>query len=104
MAPTSSSPQPGRGFRIGYQRFSSVELLISIVLLFVLTPLLQDFPGGDLIEAILMSFVLIFGLLAVGRRHQTLVWAALLVLPAIVGKWLNHLRPDLCPRAVFFAS
>ena len=93
-----------RRLRPGFFRFSAVELLIAIILLFVATPLLQDFPGGDFIEAILMSLVLILGVLAVSGRRRMSFWATLLVLPAIVGKWLNHLRPDLCPRPVFIAA
>jgi voltage-gated potassium channel len=103
-APNSSSPQPGARSRVGLQRFSSVELLIAIVLLFVTTPFLQDLPGGDVAEAILMSLVLVFGVLAVGGRRRMLAWATLLVLPAVLGKWLNHVRPELCPRAVFYAG
>ena len=41
------------------------------------------------------------GLLALSERRKTLAWGILLVTPALVGKWLNHWRPDLVPAWVF---
>jgi uncharacterized membrane protein len=44
------------------------------------------------------------GVLAVGRRRKNLVIAAILVVPAIVGRWVNHFRPDFLPAQVFLAA
>ena len=104
---TSSRPPTsdlGLRLRPGFQRFSAVELLVAIVLLFVATPFVEDLPGGDLVETILMSLVLVSAVLAIGGRRRLLVWAVVLVAPAVIGKWLNHLRPELVPRPVFMVA
>jgi len=95
-----ASPPPTVG-RSGSRRFSAGQLLIALVLLFVVTPLVEEWKNGDVIEAILVTMVLVSAVLAVGARRRTLVIATTLVIPAIAGKWLNHLRPDLLPPAAF---
>jgi hypothetical protein len=82
-------------------RYSAVKLLIMLGLLFVVTPFVEDLPRGDLVEAILLTLVMISSVLAVGGRRRTLLIALLLLFPAIIGKWVNHLRPDLLPAACF---
>jgi len=84
-------------------RFSAVELLLALVLLFVSAPFIEDLPGGDLIEAVLLTLVMVAAVLAVGGRRRTLTVALLLLSPALVGKWVNHVRPDLMPPAVLLA-
>jgi hypothetical protein len=50
-----------------------------------------------------MTVVLVFAVLAVGGNRRTLLWAILLVIPAVIGRWVNRLNPDLLateiPRA-----
>ncbi len=100
----SLAPQREGLFRVGAFRFSAVELLVALVLLFVSAPLVEDLPGGDLIEVILLTLVMVSAVLAVGGRRRTLIVALLLLSPALGGKWANHLRPDLMPPVVFLAS
>jgi hypothetical protein len=47
-----------------------------------------------------MTVVLVSAVLAVGGRRRTLVAAVLLVTPALVGTWVDHLRPDLLRKEV----
>jgi hypothetical protein len=103
-APLSTASQALPRRRMGLLRFSAVELLIAIVLLFVATPFLEDLPGGDLIEAVLMSFVLLAAVLAIGGRRRMLFWAIVLVLPAVLGKWVNHLHPNAFSQVLFLAA
>jgi voltage-gated potassium channel len=91
-------------FRSGAFRYSAVELLVALGLLFLATPFIEDLPGGDRIEAVLVTVVMISAVLVVGGRRRTLIVALVLVAPALVGKWINHLRPDLMPPAVFLAG
>jgi hypothetical protein len=70
----------------------------------VTAPFIEDLRGGELIEAVLMTVVLLSAVLAVGGRRRTLVWASVLVIPALVGKWINHWRPDLMPPEVFLGA
>jgi hypothetical protein len=78
--------------------------LIALALLFIATPFIEDLPNGDLIEAVLLTLVMISSVLAVGGRRRTLLIALVLVLPAVLGKWSNHLRPDLISPAIFLTA
>src|SRR6266513_4591631 len=87
-----------------FRRFSAVELLIALALLFFFFPFVEEVKGGDLIVSLLLSLVLLSAVLAVASRGRTLVVALLLALPAIGGRWINHFRPDLIPPAVFLIA
>ena len=90
--------------RLKFHRFSTVELLVALALLFVSFPFVEEVKGGDIIVSILLSLVLISAVLAVSDRRITLVVAVLLATPAIAGRWINHFRPDLVPPAVFLVA
>src|SRR5262245_1934647 len=90
--------------RVGVLRYSAAHVLMSLVLSPVVTPFGADFPGGDPVAAGLRTRVLIAAVLAVGARRKILVWAVALVTPALIAKWLNHVRPDLVPPEVFLVT
>src|SRR6476620_4676425 len=92
--------QPRRRFH----RFSTVELLIALVLLFVFFPFVEEVKGGDVIVSILLSLVLVSGDPAVADRNGELFIALVLAIPAIVGRWISHFRPDLVPPPVFLVA
>jgi hypothetical protein len=110
MNSTHPSPEVSAGPRrkavlpFGVFRFSAIELLVALGLLFVTSPFIEDMPQGDLIEAVLLTLVMVFGVLAVGGRRRTLIIALVLLTPALGGKWINHVRPDLLPPPVFLVS
>ena len=83
------------------RRFSAIELLVALTALFVSFPFIESLPSGALIESILLTVVLVSALLAIATRRRILIVAALLALPALIGRWLNHYRPDLVPPEVF---
>lgn len=85
-------------------RYSAVELLVALGLLFVTAPFVEDLPHGDLAEAILMTVVMMSAVLAVGGRRKSLIVALVLLAPALVGKWINHIHPDLLHPAIFLAA
>jgi hypothetical protein len=95
----ANSDSPARHF--GRLRFSAVELLIALLILFVTTPFVEGVRHGTAIEAVLVTLVLLSAVLAVGVRRRTLLFAALLAAPAVLGKWLHHFRPDLVAQPVF---
>src|SRR6266853_1693366 len=92
--------QPGRRFH----RFSTVELLIALALLFFFFPFVEEVKGGDVIVSILLSLVLLSAVLAVADRKGVFFIALVLAIPAIVGRWINHFRPDLVPTPVFLVA
>jgi hypothetical protein len=104
ITPQPLEPQSAAPRRIGLHRFSAAEFLIAVVLLFVVSPFVELIPGGNLIETVLITLVLVMGVLAVGRRRRTLVVAVILALPAFIGKWVNHFRPDWVPTEVFLVT
>jgi hypothetical protein len=92
------------GFHPGAFRHSAVELLAVLALLFLSAPIVEDLPAGDLIEASMLTLVMVFAVLAVGGQRRTLLVALLLVAPAVATKWVNHMRPDLLSPLVFLSA
>lgn len=97
--PSQTSAFP-RGFRLGRLRFSAIELLIALVLLFVASPFIEGIPGGELIEGLLMTLVLVAAVLAVGGTHRMLLLTTALMLPSMIGRWLLHFHPHLFSPAI----
>ena len=87
-----------------FRRFSAVELLIALALLFFFFPFVEEAKGGDLIVSLLLSLVLLSGVLAVSDRKGVLLIALVLAIPAIAGRWINHFWPDVVRPAVFLTA
>ena len=90
--------------RLRFRRFSTVQLLIALALLFTCAPFVEEIKGGHLILSFLFSLVLLSAVLAVANRKRVLVIALMLAIPAIAGRWINNFRPDLVPPAVFLVG
>ena len=90
--------------RLRFRRFSTVQLLIALALLFTCAPFVEEIKGGHLILSFLFSLVLLSAVLAVANRKRVLVIALVLAIPAIAGRWINHFRPDLVPSPVFLVA
>jgi hypothetical protein len=97
-------PLPKTVFLPGAFRYSAIQLLAALALLLFSSPFVEDLQGGDLLEAVLLTLVMIFAVLAVGGQRRSMTVALLLVAPALGGKWLNHLRPDLLSPLVFLSA
>ncbi len=59
--------------RLGLRRFSTVQLLVALALLFVSFPFVEEVKGGDVIVSILLSVVLLCAVLAVASSRRTLI-------------------------------
>ncbi len=90
--------------RLKFRRFSTVQLLIALGLLFFSFPFVEEVKGGNIIVSILFSVVLLSAVLAVAERKRVLIVAIVLAIPAIGGRWINHLQPDLVPPFVFLTA
>src|SRR5947207_4780610 len=99
IEPTKPVPR-----RLGLRRVSTVELLIALALLFFFFPFVEEIKGGDIIVSLLLSLVLLSAVFAVASRRSTLIIALLLAIPAIVGRWINHFRPELVPPTIFLVA
>ena len=103
--PTPAEPAAARSTterpsRIGNFRTSSSQFLGALILMLFAAPLVDELKNGPAIDTVLLTLVLILGVLAVGRSHRTLVLAVVLMLPAVVSRWINHFQPGLLPPAV----
>ena len=65
-------------------RVSTVKLLFALILLFAVTPFVENLPNGDFVETGLITLVMVASLVAVGRDHRILILAAVLFVPADV--------------------
>ena len=88
----------------GVLRFSGVQFLLALILLIVTGPFIDRLEYGMLIESVLITLVLFSALLAIGGRRSTLIRGSVLVIPALVGKWVNYFRPDLAPPEIFLGA
>lgn len=95
VAPGAALPGVATGG--GVLSFSATQLLVMIVLLFLVTPLAEGMPYGQVIEAVVFTVVLLSATLAVGGRRRVLIIAGLLLAPALIAKWAHHLFPDAVP-------
>ena len=95
--------QPLAGAFAPIYRNSHLLFLVVLVLFSVATPFIGTLSGGELVNAALLTLVMASGLLVIQARRGTLMLAMLLVVPAVVARWINYSRPDLVPAAVHLA-
>jgi len=95
------TPLPKSAFWAGVFRNSAIGLLGILILMFLSAPFIEDLPGGEMIEASLVTLIMGFAVLAVGGRRQTLMIALLLVTPTLGGKWANHFSPGIVSSVVY---
>lgn len=86
---------------ISMRRFSSIELLVALIALFIALPFIETIREGALIESILLSLVLISAIFAVAASRWVLVVAILLAIPPLMGRWVHQFRPDAMPPELF---
>lgn len=106
--PETSQPKPDaastistkRPAHIGNFRTSAAQFLASLILMLFVAPFVDEIEYGPAIDTALITLVLILGVLAVGRSRRTLVQAVVLMLPALLVRWIHHFQPQLFPAAV----
>jgi hypothetical protein len=80
------------------------HFLFALVLLLVTAHFVEQLKNGVLIDAALLTLVLLSAVLAVGGLKRMLIIALVLIMPAVVGTWVDHFRPDLVPKEVTFVA
>jgi hypothetical protein len=71
--------------------------LVALSFAIFTAPFDERFKDGDLLESLRLTVMLLAALLAVGGRTRSIIWGIVLVTPAMLCKWLNHLHPELVP-------
>jgi voltage-gated potassium channel len=84
--------------------WSAFEFLISLLLLIVATPFVEDLAHGTFAEALLLTFMLASAVVAVSDRRSTLVVAMSIALLAIAGRWAHHFRPEFFPPSIYLGA
>lgn len=84
----------------GVFRYSVAHFLVALVLLLTTVPLVDEFVGGEIVESVLITLVLLSAVVAVGGRRRSLVVGILLVAPAVISKWIDHVWPGQVPREI----
>jgi len=84
---TQSRPKP-------VFRFSVSCFLGVLVMNIFISPFVDRLRSGPLIEAMLITLVLLFAVLSIAGGRRALV-GIVLVAPAALGEWLNYWRPEL---------
>ena len=87
----------GQHSPVGVRRLSAVHFLVALILLLVTLPFVDQLPNGALVESVLLTLVLLSAVMAVGGRRNSLIVGVVLVTPAVLGRWIDHFRPDLIP-------
>jgi hypothetical protein len=75
-------------------RFSVSYFLGALVLNIFISPIVDRLRSGALIEAMLITLLLLCAVLSIAGGRRALV-GVVLVAPAVIGEWLNYWRPEL---------
>jgi len=84
-----------------YRRYPVALFLCALGLSLIVSPFEEGYRGGDLFESVGWTVILLTGLSALGGRRRTVGLGLALVTPALLGKWVNHWRPELVPDWLF---
>jgi voltage-gated potassium channel len=85
-------------------------VLVSILCFLILSPLLKGFTGFRNLLDLFLSVIFISSIYAISQQRYHLIIATLLVLPFLLGTWVNHLivspalaLTGICSGILFFA-
>lgn len=93
-----------RRFLPGVFRFSMAGFLGSLLILLVTQPLVMHLKNATVVEAVVLTLVLLSAVQAVGHSHRVLVWSAILSSPAVIGRWLFEVWPDQVLPEIYLVS
>lgn len=88
----------------GVRRYSTREFLATLVLFIVAAPFVEKLDPSARLNSLLFTVVLLSAVFAVGARRRTLFLAILLVLPAVLTKWADHVAPHSVPPEIFWVT
>lgn len=84
----------------GNYRTSVAQFLGALILMLVASPFLDAYQYGLELDAALITLVLILGVLAVSHNRKVFALGVVLMIPAVVTRWLWHFQPHLLPSPI----
>jgi len=90
-----------RSYISGVRQHSVAWFLGAIAALIVVSPFLEEAESGRLVEAALLTIVLSAAVLAIGGRRRTLITATVIVVPAVLARWFEHLHSHPLAYLIF---
>jgi len=83
------------------RRFSAIELLIALAVLFASFPFVERLRAAEFIKSILLTVVLLSAVRSIAGRGRILTVALCLAVPSLAANWIHQYRPDLLPPEIF---
>lgn len=100
MTPDGGPARPGRW----YARYGGAVFLGVLVLTLLTSPFVLEVDGGQFVEPVLLTLVMVSAVGAVGDRRRPVFTAAALAVPVVVGRWAHHARPDVVREAAYLGA
>src|SRR5438874_5462151 len=94
LKPNERTTKRARHSHPGMWRFSTVKLLVALVLLIVMTPFFEEFFQGDLIESLVITLVLVAAVIAIGSKRGVLIKAKVVLFPAVIWRWVRFVYSE----------
>lgn len=88
----------------GLRKHSVALFLVTMVVFMVCAPAFESLAWGDFVLSAALSFMMLSGVLAVGASRRKLVLGLLLVIPALVIRWLGHTQSNPMPPLLFLVG
>jgi len=87
-------PPSSRRSQLRIRRFSTIELLVTLLLWMIVSPFIDVVPFGQFLDSILITAVLLSAVVVVGAGRRTRLIAILLAVPSVLGRWIDHFYPS----------
>jgi len=83
------------------RRYPIACLLIALSLIFIASPFTERLAWGRLIDAVLVTVMLLIAVMAVAETRRSIIIGVTLAILPMLGKFLHHFRPGLIPEPLF---
>src|SRR5882724_4278039 len=102
MAFRRSIPLLWRDYDMPFIRRDPIAFfLAALSLVFIASPITERLGNGRLIDVILIAIMLLIGVVAVADTRTSIIIGTVLAVSSLLGKSINHFRPELMPEPVF---
>ena len=104
MPPADPPPATPIRPRRWYGRYGAAVFLGVLLLTLFTAPFVIELDGGEVVEPVVLTLVLVAAVGAVGDRRRPVVIATALAVPVLVCRWTHHARADRFPPTAHLAG